>query len=250
MKELEIAKLACYKAGDFLLNLKEKKIISSNGKDIKLQADLDSEKIICEILMSAFSYPILSEESYKISDEEKRGVYWVVDPLDGSLNFKQGIPLCCISVALYKGNNPILGVIYDFYRDEMFSGIVGFGAWLNDQKIVVSNIKKEKSQAVLATGFSSYMNYDKSELDKFISYIQDFKKVRLFGSAALSLAYLTCGRVDAYYEKNIAFWDVAAGVAILDSILNKNIELKVQDRISIYINNHLEGVRHELFFMW
>ncbi len=214
MKELEIAKLACYKAGDFLLNLKEKKINSSNGKDIKLQADLDSEKIICEILMSAFSYPILSEENYKISNEEKSGVYWVVDPLDGSLNFNQGIPLCCISIALYKGNNPILGVIYDFYRNEMFSGIVGLGTWLNDKEIIISSIKKNREEAILATGFSSYMNYSKNELDKFVSYVQDFKKVRLFGSAALSLAYLACGRVDAYYEKNIAFWDVAAGIAL------------------------------------
>lgn len=75
MKELEIAKLACYKAGDFLLNLKEKKVNSNDKKDIKLQADLDSEKIIHEILTNAFSYPILSEESYKISDEEKKGKF-------------------------------------------------------------------------------------------------------------------------------------------------------------------------------
>ncbi|EAK0493961.1 inositol monophosphatase [Campylobacter lari] len=215
MKELEIAKLACYKAGGFLLKLKEKKINSSDGKDIKLQADLDSEKIICEILTSAFSYPILSEESYKISDKERKGVYWIVDPLDGSLNFSQDIPLCCISIALYKDNNPILGVIYDFYRDEMFSGEVGSGAWLNDKKIIPNNRKKPKKEAVLATGFSSYMSYDKKNLENFILHIQDFKKIRLFGSAALSLAYVACGRVDIYYEKDIAFWDVAAGIAII-----------------------------------
>ncbi len=218
MKELEIAKLACYKAGDFLLNLKEKKINFNKGKDIKLQADLESEKIICEILTNAFPYPILSEESYKISNEEKKGIYWVVDPLDGSLNFSQDIPLCCISIALYENNKPILGVIYDFHRDEIFSGIVGVGAWLNDNEIIVSSVKKDKSQAILATGFSSYMNYDKSELDKFILYVQNFKKVRLFGSAALSLAYLACGRIDAYYEKDIAFWDIAAGVSLIASL--------------------------------
>ncbi len=235
MKELEIAKLACYKAGDFLLNLKEKKINSSNGKDIKLQADLDSEKIICEILMSAFSYPILSEENYKISNEEKSGVYWVVDPLDGSLNFNQGIPLCCISIALYKGNNPILGVIYDFYRNEMFSGIVGLGTWLNDKEIIISSIKKNREEAILATGFSSYMNYSKNELDKFVSYVQDFKKVRLFGSAALSLAYLACGRVDAYYEKNIAFWDVAAGIVLAKQNNKKISAVFKHDLGEVYI---------------
>ncbi|EAK0441140.1 inositol monophosphatase [Campylobacter lari] len=224
MRELEIAKLACYKAGNFLLNLKEKKINSSDKKDIKLQADLDSEKIIYEILMDTFSYPILSEESYKISDEEKKGIYWVVDPLDGSLNYSQNIPLCCISIALYENDRPILGVIYDFNRDEMFSGVVGIGAWLNDKKIVMSNEKKDRSQAVLATGFSSYMNYDKENLEKFISYIQEFKKIRLFGSAALSLAYVACGRVDAYYEKDIAFWDVAAGIALINSVMFVDFE--------------------------
>ncbi|EOH3838898.1 inositol monophosphatase family protein [Campylobacter jejuni] len=215
MKELEVAKLACYKAGKFLLNLKEKIINSNNEKDIKLQADLDSEKIICEILSNFFNYPILSEESYNISKEEKKEIYWIVDPLDGSLNFSQDIPICCVSVALYKGDKPILGVVYDFYRDEMFSGLVGIGTWLNNKKISVLNTKKDKKQAVLATGFSSYMNYSRSELEKFITHIQEFKKIRLLGSAALSLAYVACGRVDAYYEKDIAFWDVAAGMALI-----------------------------------
>lgn len=105
---------------------------------------MDSEKIICEILSNAFSYPILSEESYKINEEQKKGIYWVVDPLDGSLNFSQDIPLCCVSIALYKGDNPILGVIYDFNRDEMFSGVIGVGTWLNDKKIILSNKKKRR----------------------------------------------------------------------------------------------------------
>ncbi|EAW0606843.1 inositol monophosphatase [Campylobacter lari] len=235
MKELEIAKLACYKAGNFLLNLKEKKVNSNKEKDIKLQADLDSEEIICKILMSAFSYPILSEESYKINDKEKKGIYWVVDPLDGSLNYSQDIPLCCISVALYENNNPILGVIYDFYRKEMFSGIVGVGVWLNNKKIALPDKIKNKRQAVLATGFSSYMNYNKEGLEKFISHIQEFKKVRLFGSAALSLAYVACGRVDAYYEKDIAFWDIAAGV-ILAKQSQKKVCMVFKDNLGdIYV---------------
>ncbi|RTI74154.1 inositol monophosphatase family protein [Campylobacter jejuni] len=220
MKELEIAKLACYKAGSFLLDLREKKINSSIKKDIKLQADLDSEEIICKVLSDAFSYPILSEESYRVSDEEKKGMFWIIDPLDGSLNFNQDIPLCCISIALYENDRPILGVIYDFNRDEMFSGIVGVGAWLNDKKIIPFYNTKDKSQAILATGFSSYMNYDKDGLMEFISHIQEFKKIRLLGSAALSLAYVACSRIDAYYEKDIAIWDVAAGIAILESLGN------------------------------
>lgn len=240
MKELEVAKLACHKAGNFLLSLKEKKINSNDGKDIKLQADLDSEKIICEILSNAFSYPILSEESYKINEEQKRGIHWVIDPLDGSLNFSQDIPLCCISIGLYKNNKPILGVIYDFNRDEMFSGVVGIGAWLNGEKIIVPKKIKEKNQAVLATGFSSYMNYDREELSKFISYIQEFKKVRLLGSAALSLAYVACGRIDAYYEKDIAIWDIAAGLALINS-LDINCHLKSNFKEQQYLYNVVVG---------
>ena len=240
MKELEVAKLACHKAGNFLLSLKEKKINSNDGKDIKLQADLDSEKIICEILSNAFSYPILSEESYKINEEQKKGIHWVIDPLDGSLNFSQDIPLCCISIGLYKNNKPILGVIYDFNRDEMFSGVVGIGAWLNGEKIIVPKKIKEKNQAVLATGFSSYMNYDREELSKFISYIQEFKKVRLLGSAALSLAYVACGRIDAYYEKDIAIWDIAAGLALINS-LDINCHLKPNFKEQQYLYNVVVG---------
>ena len=240
MKELEVAKLACHKAGNFLLSLKEKKINSNDGKDIKLQADLDSEKIICEILSNAFSYPILSEESYKINEKQKRGIHWVIDPLDGSLNFSQDIPLCCISIGLYKNNKPILGVIYDFNRDEMFSGVVGIGAWLNGEKIIVPKKIKEKNQAVLATGFSSYMNYDREELSKFISYIQEFKKVRLLGSAALSLAYVACGRIDAYYEKDIAIWDIAAGLALINS-LDINCHLKPNFKEQQYLYNVVVG---------
>ncbi len=235
MLELEIAKKACISAGIFLRNLEEKRINLNLGKDIKLQADLDAEKVICEILTASFSYPILSEESYRL--EETSGLYWVLDPLDGSLNYSRDIPICCISLALYEDRNPVLGVIYDFYREEIFSGIVKMGAWLNDREIINPIIKKDKNQAVLATGFSSYMNYGKEDLEKFILHIQDFKKIRLIGSAALSLAYVACGRIDAYYEKNIGFWDIAAGLALVRSCCAKNISIDFKDNnmVDLYI---------------
>lgn len=117
----------------------------------------------------------------------------------------------------------------------MFSGIVGVGIWLNDKKIVLPDKIKNKRQAVLATGFSSYMNYNKEGLKKFILHIQEFKKVRLFGSAALSLAYVACGRVDAYYEKDIAFWDIAAGV-ILAKQSQKKVCMVFKDNLGdIYV---------------
>jgi len=217
MTEIEIAILAAKEASKYLLNIEEIKVNANVDKDIKLQADIESEKIIIDILRNNFSYPILAEESGELDSFTTDGKHWIIDPIDGTLNFSKGLPISCISIALYEKEKAILGVIYDFNRDELFSGIVGEGAWLNGQKIEKSNIK-ESSSAVLATGFPSYRNYDETVLLEFVSKIKDFKKVRLLGSAALSLAYVACGRVDAYSEEDIMLWDVAAGLALVEAV--------------------------------
>lgn len=217
MKELEIAKEACKKASEYILSLSEKKINSDEAKDIKLEADLESEKIILEILQKNFDYPILTEEAGEVGDFCMDGKYWIVDPIDGTLNFSKDIPISCISIALYEKDEPFLGVIYDFNRDEMFSGIVGIGAWLNDKPMQLSTMK-DRLKAVIATGFPSYRNYEKDSLHKFISFVQGFKKVRLLGSAALSLAYVASGRCEVYSEEDIKLWDIAAGIAMVKSL--------------------------------
>ena len=144
------------------------------------------------------------------------GYQWIVDPLDGSLNFSRSIPICCISIALWKGVEPLLGVIYDFNRDECFVGLVNSKCELNKKEITTSNVK-EKYKAILATGFPTNTDFTQNELQKIVIDIQQFKKIRLLGSAALSLAYVACGRVDYYYE-NIKIWDVAAGLALIKSL--------------------------------
>lgn len=183
--------------------------------DVKIHADRKLEAFIIEKLINETSFPVLSEESGIIEKVEQDTKYiWIVDPLDGSLNFSKSIPICCISIALWKGNKPVSGVVYDFNRDEMFSGIVGECAWLNNKKISVSDIT-EKKNAVLCTGFPVSTDFSPKPLLNFVEDIRKYKKIRLLGSAALSLAYVACGRADVYWENDIKIWDVAAGIALV-----------------------------------
>ena len=215
-KYLSIAEEAAVAAGKYLSGYKKDDILvdSEQGKDIKISADRDSEKIIIDILQAKSGFPILSEEKGSIGDTESSPMRWVVDPLDGSLNFLRGIPNCCVSVALCRKDKPELGVIYDFNRDELFSGIAGTGAWLNGSAIAVSKINTE-SKAVLFTGFPANTDFSPGALSNYIERIRTFKKLRWIGSASLSLAYVAAGRADAYLEKGIMFWDIAAGLAIV-----------------------------------
>lgn len=184
-------------------------------RDVKVEADRKLEGSIIESLNLKSGYSIISEEKGVLQGTSpERDLRWIIDPLDGSLNFSRGIPFSCISIGLWKGIEPILGVVYDFNRDEAFSGIVGVGAWLNGNPISASRVA-DKTKAVLCTGFPAGTDFSKASLSKFIEDIRNFKKVRLLGSAALSLAYVSCGRADFYHENDIKIWDVAGGLALV-----------------------------------
>jgi myo-inositol-1(or 4)-monophosphatase len=215
---LKIAQEIATEAGKKLLDQSgdARKVNLSEGKDVKIKGDLISESIILERLQKCSHLPILSEEKGQVGDFTTEQFSWIVDPLDGSLNFSRGLPLSCVSIALWQNKTPLLGVIFDFNRDELFSGIIGQGAWLNEQPIRVSMVR-EKKDAVLTSGFPIRTDFSKEGITTFTNDIQHYKKVRLLGSAALSLAYVACGRVDAYHEKNIMLWDVAAGCAIVQA---------------------------------
>lgn len=209
---LEVAILAAQKAGEHL-RVAIPTVLSSVGKDIKVSADIEAHAMI-ESALSDTSIPVLSEEGTHQS--AVYGLTWIVDPLDGSLNYVRGIPSSAVSIALYENNTPLLGVVYDFRREELFAGIVGKGAWMNTMPIHVSTTK-DKYEGVLMTGFPSYADYSNEALSVYVSRVQEYKKVRLIGSAALSLAYVACGRADVYYERSIKLWDVAAGLALVIS---------------------------------
>lgn len=218
-KEFELAKVIAKEVGKFLNSQTVKIVESQIGKDIKLELDKKSEEMIISTLSKKFNFPILSEEIGLTKPLEDKKPYWIIDPIDGTLNFSRDNPSCCVSIAFWIDKEPVFGVIYDFNRDELFSGYVGVGAWLNDDKLKQQD-KKEKSQSILATGFPTYMNDDDQTIKNFISQVQEYKKIRMIGSAALSLAYVACGRFDAYMEDNIKLWDVAAGVAINIAVAN------------------------------
>ncbi|MGA9348248.1 MAG: inositol monophosphatase [Anaerolineae bacterium] len=219
---LHLAEATALLAGHYLKHKQDnwQNLEKAVGHDVKVSADRMAEELIVEQLCTGSNIEVFSEESGRVRDrganDDKTELYWVVDPLDGSLNYHQGMSLCAVSIALYQGWDAILGVVYDFNHDELFSGLVGVGAWLNQSPIKPSDVS-EVSSAVLGTGFPVNTDFSSSSLSRFVGQVQRFRKVRLLGSAALSLCYVACGRLDAYREDNIMFWDVAAGCALVQA---------------------------------
>lgn len=140
---------------------------------------------------------------------------WIIDPLDGTTNFIHGIPTYAISIALYEEDKPVIGIVYEINRGEMFFTFKGGAAYLNNKEIQVSK-NDNLSQSLLATGFPYY------QFDKQLQYMQLFTEMmqkchglRRIGSAAVDLAYVACGRFDAYFEYNLNAYDVAAGAYLV-----------------------------------
>jgi myo-inositol-1(or 4)-monophosphatase len=212
---LGVAAAAVTEAGRLLLELRRKpiEVLCEPGHDIKLKADQLAEEGILRLLQERMPLPVLTEESGEHGGVEENARMWVVDPLDGTFNYSRGMPLCCSSVGLWADGKPVLGAIYNFFSDELFTGIVGQGAWLNGKPIAVSGVRAA-AKASLATGFPHQQNFDDAPLRTFIGQVQSFKKIRMLGSAALMGAYVACGWLDAYVEEDVWLWDVAAAAAI------------------------------------
>jgi len=238
---LEIAKSAALKAGKYLLENqgKELKILLNQGRDIKLQLDIDTEQLIKDSLRSQSTFSILGEETGLSSDVGE--FYWVVDPLDGTSNFLRDIPISCVSIALMQDLQPILGVIYDFNHDDLYFGHLESKAFVNQVEIIVSDYS-EKSKSTLVTGIPARTNYSDNEFKNMIDDFQQWKKVRMIGSAAMASIYVAAGKADTYKENGIFLWDIAAGAAIVNaaggvaSITNIQTDYRVD---AIFTNQHL-----------
>ena len=238
---LEIAKSAALKGGKYLLKNqgKELKILLNQGRDIKLQLDTDTEQLIKNSLSSQSAFSILGEET-GFSDDVGE-FYWVVDPLDGTSNFLRDIPISCVSIALMQNKTPILGVIYDFNHDDLYYGHLESKAFVNQMEITVSNYA-EKSESTLVTGIPAKTNYSDSEFKQMINDFQQWKKVRMIGSAAMASIYVAAGKADTYKENGIFLWDIAAGAAIVNaaggvaSITNIQADHRVD---ALFTNQHL-----------
>jgi len=216
ISEFKLAKIVLFEMGQLINQKDHKSVLSSIGKDVKLALDIEIDNLVVKKLSQNYTHPILSEENGLNKQLIEQSPYWILDPIDGSMNLTRGIPHSCISLAFWIGQEPIFGVIYNYNHNEMVSGYIGQGAWLND-----SAIYEVKPVAVnLATGIPKDMDFSKKNEMNFIQKLKQYKKIRMFGSAAISLSYVALGRVDAYFEQNIKLWDVAAGIAILKA-LNK-----------------------------
>lgn len=229
-EDLKKIEIFIKEAGEYLLSFYEQelKTLSLEGRDIKLEADQALEKKIKNFLLKEFNYPVLGEE-FGATDDFSSLTGFVIDPIDGTMNFSRKNPIFCISIGFVEDGNPVLGVIYNPILKELVSGLVGKGAWFNGELLEASSKNKLKmSQSILATGFPTKMDMGESSITEFFNFIKKFKKVRMIGSAAQSLAWLALGRVDCYYEKSIMYWDVVAGLAISKSIF-KNVEIQMID---------------------
>ena len=203
-------------AGNFLLPLADISVASAEGKDIKLYADKESEKILIAKLQQT-GIPILSEESAEACQWQS-GLRWIIDPIDGSYNLFKGLrDLCCVSVALWEDMTPRLGVIYRFAKDDLYVGIPGTGATLNGRAIYSSQVAKI-DQACLATGFPVATDFSDAAMRERFRLFGRFKKVRMLGTATLMCAFVGQGCVDVYSEKGILLWDIAAALAVVEAV--------------------------------
>ncbi len=186
-----------------------------HAHDIKLELDVRTQELITTALLGQFpDHAIFGEEG--IAGDQASEFQWIVDPIDGTVNYFYGIPHFCISIALRQAGEIQVGVIYDPARDELWAVEKGGMPTLNDKPIKVST-RTDLSDAVLSVGFSKTQTTIAAGLPLLEKYVKRARKCRLMGSAALDLAYVACGRLDAYIEQSVSLWDVAAGKLLVEA---------------------------------
>jgi myo-inositol-1(or 4)-monophosphatase len=193
---------------------KPKHVNSAEAHDIKLELDVQCQKLIEKLLRRAFpEIPLLGEEG--ISGDVTAEYRWVVDPIDGTVNYFFGLPHAAVSIALQRREESVVGVIYDPFTNELWTAVRGGKTKLNG-KVVRASQRARLDESIIAVGFSK----DKENLDISLPHVNRLarrvKKIRILGSAALELAYVATGRLDAYIERRINLWDVAAGSLLVE----------------------------------
>ena len=190
-------------------------VVQKDRLDYASEVDADAEKAVIKELKRAYpDYSVLGEESG--GQAGKNGRYtWVVDPLDGTSNYLRGFPHYCVSIALVDNGEPTDAVIFDPLRNELFTASRGSGAQLNERRIRVSE-RKDLAGTIIATGFAPRERARAgSQLKTVDTLLVQAEDIRRTGSAALDLAYVACGRADAYFEAGVKAWDIAAGVLLV-----------------------------------
>lgn len=194
----------------------EFKISNKEGiNNLVTEADHAAEKAIIEVIQKEFpDHFILSEETGELKSNSE--YKWIIDPIDGTVNFANGIPICCVSIGLEKNGEMILGSVYAPLLNEMYFAEKGQGATLNDKKISVSD-KTEVIKSCLVTGFPyTYLDAPNGPLQVFEKLIRKGVPVRRLGSAAIDLCWVAAGRFDGFYEHKLQAWDSAAGFLLVE----------------------------------
>jgi len=194
---------------------KPKHVNCAEAHDIKLELDVRCQALIEKILAATFpQVPVLGEEG---STGDVNAEYrWVIDPIDGTVNYFFGMPHAAVSIALQHRKESVVGVIYDPFTDEIWTTIKDAPTRLNGKIVHVSNRTKIED-CVIAMGFSKSQDNLEKSLPHMIRISRRAKKIRIMGSAALELVYVASGRLDAYVERTINLWDVAAGSLLVEN---------------------------------
>ncbi len=192
--------------------------------DLVTEADRASEKFVVDKLKTLFpSHGVVAEEG---TGHEGRSEYrWYLDPLDGTTNFAHGFPVFNITLALERAGELVAGVIYDPVRDEMFTTERGAGAWLNNKRIRVSKAPKVE-EALVATGFPSLKRHQNVNVHFYYQLAMISHGVRRAGSAAIDLAYVASGRLEAFWEFGLKPWDMAAGILLVEEAGGRVSDMK------------------------
>lgn len=235
----------------YYFNNKNLQINNKEGvNNLVTEADHASEKAILEIIKKAFpDHFIVSEEVGEIvMDSEYK---WIIDPIDGTVNYAHGIPLCCISIGLEQAGSMIMGAVYNPFLKEFYFAERGQGAFLNGQPIQVSG-QTDLMKSCLVTGFPyTYINEPNGPLEVFSRFIRQGIPVRRLGSAAIDLCWVAAGRFDGFYEHKLQAWDSAAGFLMVEEAGGKVTDFK-GDHYSPY-QPHIvatNGKIHEDILLW
>lgn len=197
-----------------------------NNEDLKIsnkeginnwvtEADHAAEKAIIAVIKAQYpDHFILSEEAGEMVTGSE--VKWIIDPIDGTINFASGIPICAVSIGVEKNGEMILGAVYNPFINELFFAEKGKGAFLNDKKISVSK-KNEVIHSCLVTGFPyTYLDMENGPLQVFERFVRKGVPVRRLGSAAIDLCWVAAGRFEGFFEHSLSAWDTAAGYLIVE----------------------------------
>ncbi len=187
----------------------------STVNDLVTEVDKKSETAIINIIRETYpDHFILSEEVGEIKTDSS--VKWIIDPIDGTVNYANGIPICCVSIGVEKDGEMVLGAVYNPFMNELFLAEKGQGATLNGKPIHVST-KAEVSKSCLVTGFPyQWQDMPNNPLVVFERIIKEGIPLRRLGSAAIDLCWVACGRFDGFYEHHLQAWDSAAGYLIVE----------------------------------